>query len=215
MNIYAVTSKSILVVSILLTTSIAVSAKKSHASALDPVCQLNTPNGYCQLFSPSVKLTTLPSITPATSNAAEFGTFKRPFSVTSLWNSRPRQVAFGSVVIPTSSYYPLVGTGSYSTIAFLASSTDSAVTVYPADGKPGVWDPDSEAYYPSITIPHWPSETVPAIRHAYSHHEACNFLAQAQQEVFLEVKVSNQDCHFRVQQSTQKQRCTGHISDTQ
>ena len=162
MNIYAVTSKSILAVSILLTVSLSVSAKRTHASELDSVCQLNIPNGYCQLISPSVKMTTLPSITPATSNAAEFGTFKKPFSVTSLWNSRPRQVAFGSVVIPTSSYYPLVGTGSYSTIAFLASSTDSAVTVYPADGKPGVWDPDSEAYYPSITIPHWPSETVPA-----------------------------------------------------
>ena len=136
MNIYAVTSKSILAVSILLAASLAVSAKQSHASELEPVCQLNIPNGYCQLINPSLKLTSMPSIAPATTNAAEFGTFNKPFSVTSLWNSRPRQVAFGSVVIPTSSYYPLVGTGSYSTIAFLASSTDSAVTVYPADGKP-------------------------------------------------------------------------------
>jgi hypothetical protein len=34
--------------------------------------------------------------------------------------------------------------------------------VYPPDGKPGVWDPDSESHLPSITIAHWPAETVPA-----------------------------------------------------
>ena len=36
------------------------------------------------------------------------------------------------------------------------------MTVYPPAGRNGVWDPDSEALFPSITIPHWPSETVPA-----------------------------------------------------
>jgi hypothetical protein len=65
-------------------------------------------------------------------------------------------------VIPKSSYYPSISTGAYSTGSFLASASDTPMVVYPRDGQKGVWNPDSETWQASVTIPHWPADTLPA-----------------------------------------------------
>lgn len=67
----------------------------------------------------------------------------------------------GTASIPTSSYYPSVASGAYSSEAFEATATDGPVVVKGTTSS-GVWDPDSEVYKSSITIPHWPAGVVPA-----------------------------------------------------
>ena len=118
------------------------------------ICSFSNTSGFCKSKIPNVPVLQTPDV-PVTG----FGTFERPFSVKSLWNSRPRKVQLGTFVIPESTYFPLVGTGSYSTAAFKSSSTDSPMTVYPQPGKTGIWDPDAEANVPFITIPRWPADT--------------------------------------------------------
>lgn len=162
MHIQVTSSKSVIYGGFLLAITLAVQSISVAATEFEPVCQLNQSSGFCSATKPVQTLISTPAVNTEISNPSEFGTFNRPFSVNSLWNSRPTKVILGSAVIPESSYYPLVGTGSYSTTAFLAEKSDTPLTVYPPDGKPGVWDPDSEVYFPSITLPHWPSEAVPA-----------------------------------------------------
>ena len=103
-------------------------------------------------------------ITPAAPAPAApgFGTFLRPFSVTSLWNARPVKPRFGNFVIPESDYVPFIGPGQYSTGAFEARPGDPPATIYPVAGRAGVWEPDGEMWLPSITIPRWPADTTPA-----------------------------------------------------
>lgn len=96
------------------------------------------------------------------SAAAGFGTFERPFSAQSYWNSRPTGVELGDFQIPDSTYRPLVGEGPYSTSAFLADENDSPQKVFGIAGKPGLWELDGEQFIPNVTIPRWPSETIPA-----------------------------------------------------
>lgn len=120
----------------------------------EAICGSVSNSGFCRPRDAAVALQDAPGV-----NLPGFGSFERPFSATSLWNSRPRKVAFGSFVIPTSTYFPLIGPGGYSTAAFKSSPTDAPMTVYPQVGKPGIWDPDSEAHVPEIVIPRWPAET--------------------------------------------------------
>jgi hypothetical protein len=94
--------------------------------------------------------------------AQGWGTYLKPFSAQSPWNSRPVQPVLGSFEIPKSTYFPAVSEGKYSTGVFLAAATDQPVTVLPLPGRPGVWDPDAEAMQSSITIPRWPEGVVPA-----------------------------------------------------
>lgn len=90
-----------------------------------------------------------------------FGTFSKPFAAHSPWNSRPVDPVLGSATIPKSDYYPTVAAGPYSSTAFEAKATDGPVVIT-GNSTSGVWDPDSEVYRPSITIPHWPAGVVPA-----------------------------------------------------
>ena len=101
-----------------------------------------------------------PSATAACT-AGNFGSFLRPFSPDSPWNSRPVGAVLGSATIPASTYYPSVDSGTWSSAAFEASETDAPMVVTGTNTQ-GVWDPDSEVYRPSITIPHWPAQTQPA-----------------------------------------------------
>lgn len=101
-----------------------------------------------------------PSATVACT-AGNFGSFLRPFSPDSPWNSRPVGAVLGSATIPASTYYPSVDSGTWSSAAFEASETDAPMVVTGTNTQ-GVWDPDSEVYRPSITIPHWPAQTQPA-----------------------------------------------------
>jgi hypothetical protein len=97
----------------------------------------------------------------ATSCTANWGTFDRPFAADSPWNSRPVSPVLGTATIPTSSYYPTVASGAYSSAAFLATATDGPVTITGPNGG-NIGDSDSEIYRPSITIPHWPAGVIPA-----------------------------------------------------
>lgn len=100
-----------------------------------------------------------PSCTAATATA--WGTFERPFAANSPWNVRPVDAVLDAATIPTSSYYPSVASGPYSTAAFRATDADGPVIVTGPNAN-GIWDPDSEAYRTSITVPHWPAGVVPA-----------------------------------------------------
>lgn len=162
MSIQAASPKFIFHTTFLLITAFTVQAKVSQAQAFEPVCQVSISSGFCKKESPTSGLLVPQVPEPSVYRASDFSTFERPFSVNSLWNIRPRQIAFGKVVIPESTYYPMVGTGKYSSKAFLANPSDAPVTVYPPAGALGVWDPDAEAHRASVTIPHWPAETVPA-----------------------------------------------------
>ncbi|WP_423595106.1 Atrophin-1 multi-domain protein [Roseateles sp. MS654] len=98
----------------------------------------------------------------AAQTAPNYGTFNLPFATYSPWNLRPVNPVLGTFTIPTSQYYPTLAEGTWSTGAFKASSTDPSVTVYPLSGQQGVWDPDHEAYRPTIVIPRWPAGVKPA-----------------------------------------------------
>lgn len=95
------------------------------------------------------------------STALRFGNFNYPFAANSPWNVRPIQPTFSGFEIPKSSYFPSISAGAYSTAAFLAKPTDAPMVVYGRSSQ-GVWNPDAEKYQPSVTIPHWPADTVPA-----------------------------------------------------
>lgn len=99
---------------------------------------------------------------PSAQQTADWGTYLRPFAADSMWNSRPVNPRFGGFVIPTSSYYPAVQEGAYSSGVFLAKQTDAPMTVYGPLNAKGLWIPDAEAYQPSITIPRWPADVIPA-----------------------------------------------------
>ena len=94
-------------------------------------------------------------------SSQSWGTFHKPFAANSLWNSRPVAPVLGDFVIPKSSYYPRVGGGEYSLEVFLAKPDDPPVTVRGGRAK-GIWDPDSETFRESITIPRWPRDVTPA-----------------------------------------------------
>jgi len=72
---------------------------------------------------------------------------------------------FGTFEIPKSSYFPTVASGAYSTGVFLASASDSPMTVVgpgsTATNTVGVADPDSGTNR-VITLPRWPAAVLPA-----------------------------------------------------
>lgn len=93
--------------------------------------------------------------------ADDWGTYRKPFAADSLWNSRPVNPSFAPDVIPTSTYFPAINAGAYSTGVFLASPQDPPVTVTGAAGSKGLLITDEEGYH-DITIPHWPASVKPA-----------------------------------------------------
>ncbi|RYE81782.1 MAG: Atrophin-1 multi-domain protein [Oxalobacteraceae bacterium] len=94
--------------------------------------------------------------------AADWGTCQRPFSARSPWNARPIEPLLGSVVVPKSDYFPAIAEGKYSTGVFCAASSDKPMEIFGTVGRKGVWNPDAEAFQPSITLPHWPANVIPA-----------------------------------------------------
>ncbi|MGC3985936.1 MAG: Atrophin-1 multi-domain protein [Pseudorhodoferax sp.] len=98
----------------------------------------------------------------AVSAAAEWGSYARPFSAQSPWNARPIDPVLGDFVIPPSTYMPAIAGGAYSTGAFRANKTDKPMEILPLPGRNGVWDPDAARVHPSITIPRWPADVIPA-----------------------------------------------------
>ena len=94
--------------------------------------------------------------------ASEAGTYLQPFAANSPWNIIPVGPQLGTVGVPADVNFPAIGEGTYSTGVFQAQASDGPMTVYPGVGQTGVWDPDSSLYLPSVTIPHWPADTVGA-----------------------------------------------------
>lgn len=106
--------------------------------------------------------TTLLAGTTLSTSTGQWGTFLNPFAADSLWNSRPVNPVFGTFVIPTSSYYPSVSEGTWSTGAFEAKSTDKPMTVRGYPYTKGLMNSDSETYR-DVTLPRWPANVVPAV----------------------------------------------------
>lgn len=106
--------------------------------------------------------TTLLAGSTLSTSSSQWGTFQNPFAADSMWNSRPLNPVFGSFVIPTSSYFPSVSEGSWSTGAFEAKATDKPMTVRGYPGTKGLMNSDSETYR-DVTLPRWPANVVPAV----------------------------------------------------
>lgn len=112
---------------------------------------------------PVVPGTGEPTVTPeATPAGIPWGSYQALFAKDSPWNQRPVSPKFDSFVIPTSQYSPQVAEGKWSSGVFLANAGDPAVTVTGLAGTQGVWDPDAGVFRPSIVIPRWPADVVPA-----------------------------------------------------
>jgi hypothetical protein len=141
-----------------LTTTTAATTTASTSTASSTTTAATTTTAAASTATTAAAATTSTTATTATT----WGTYYKPFAATSLWNSRPVTPTFGTFVIPKSSYYPSISSGAYSTGSFLAKDTDAAMVVYPRAGQKGVWNPDTEAYQASVTIPHWPADTLPA-----------------------------------------------------
>ncbi|CAL60915.1 hypothetical protein; putative exported protein [Herminiimonas arsenicoxydans] len=94
-------------------------------------------------------------------DAAQWGTYGKPFAATSPWNSRPVAPVFDDFVIPASTYKPGVAGGVWSTGVFLAHAGDAPVTVTGLPKTQGLWDPDAEAFH-DVTVPRWPADVVAA-----------------------------------------------------
>ncbi|MBB3195012.1 Atrophin-1 multi-domain protein [Roseateles terrae] len=104
-----------------------------------------------------------PEALAQTAPARVFGTYDTPFAAFSPWYMQPVAPVLGDFSIPTSNYYPTVAEGTWSTGVFKALSSDPSVTVYPLVGNTsGIWDPDAEGYRPTVVIPRWPANVVPA-----------------------------------------------------
>jgi hypothetical protein len=93
--------------------------------------------------------------------ATNWNSYERPFSARSPWNIRPAVPTFGTATVPASLYYPAVQQGAYSNGAFKARTTDAAMVVYGNNSK-GLWNPDTETYSTSVTIPRWTADVIPA-----------------------------------------------------
>lgn len=112
--------------------------------------------------TPSLLAFLLLTLVSDCSSADSFGTYLRPFSENSFWNSKPINPKFDNYVIPISQYFPAVQQGKYSTGVFLAKSSDSEQMIYGLSNTKGIWDPDSEQFKESIKINHWPKDVLPA-----------------------------------------------------
>lgn len=95
-------------------------------------------------------------------NGAAWGTFLKLFAADSPWNSRPIEPVLGDAQIPTSTFFPAIQEGIYSTAAYQGRPTDPTVSVRSIPGSRGMWNADAEQYQDSVQIPHWPGDTLPA-----------------------------------------------------
>jgi len=144
-------------VPVAVTPSVPVSVTPSVPSSSTP--SSSTPSKIPSATTPASQTT------PSNTGDGIFGTYFRPYAANSLWNSRPLNPVFGTFEIPKSSYFPTVASGAYSTGVFLASASDSPMTVVgpgsTATNTVGVADPDSGTNR-VITLPRWPAAVLPA-----------------------------------------------------
>jgi len=98
---------------------------------------------------------------PLNVGGSGFGTLAKPFQANSPWNRRPVNPVFDTYQIPTSSYFPSVTEGQWSTGVFPAKDTDPPATIAGLGTGIGPKDSDMEIVRP-ITVPHWPANVIPA-----------------------------------------------------
>ena len=99
---------------------------------------------------------------PAAQTTAPVGTYQRPFSAQSPWNSKPVNPVLGDASIPADEFSPSIHNGDYSLGVFQASSGGTTVVVRGTDDARGIWNADAEAFQPSVSIARWPTGVVPA-----------------------------------------------------
>lgn len=109
-----------------------------------------------KIFAIGLALTSLNTL------ALEFGTYQRPFDATSLWNSKPVSPTFLNYVIPDSLYNPTAYTPAFSASCYYADTNDAPMTIKVGPGYGGIHDRDAEKLVSELTIPHWPSNVIPA-----------------------------------------------------
>ena len=88
------------------------------------------------------------AVVPATLS----GTYLRPFSATSPWNSRPIDPVPGTATVPDDAYKPTISSGSFSTSFYEATASDG-----PASFK--TYNKDAEASQ-TVVLPHFPAAAV-------------------------------------------------------
>ena len=94
--------------------------------------------------------------------AAEFGSYLRPFTADSLWNSIPVMPTLSTYIIPDSLYSPTANTPAFSASCFYANANDVPMTIKIGPGYGGIHDRDAEKLVSELTIPHWPTNVIPA-----------------------------------------------------
>lgn len=96
-------------------------------------------------------------------SGASWGTFLRPFSADSPWNSRPVNPSFYDNEIPASKYYPSITAGEWSTGVFSADKSDPSQVIEAYPGTAGIYMPDTGGVTEKLVIPHWPKDISPAL----------------------------------------------------
>ena len=112
-----------------------------------------------------IALLTGPGFSQTNKHSSEesWGTFNRPFSPDSPWNSRPVNPIFDDYVIPASKYFPAVTAGEWSTGVFSSEASDEPQVIDALPGTPGIYLPDLGKTVTSIVLPHWPRNVSPAL----------------------------------------------------
>lgn len=95
-------------------------------------------------------------------NSVAFSSYEKPLAADSFWNSQPVSPTFSDIGIPSSIYYPTAYTPAFSASCYLANATHTLGVIKTGPGYLGVHDRDSEKLLSEITLPHWPSEVIPA-----------------------------------------------------
>ncbi|USX25505.1 Atrophin-1 multi-domain protein [Oxalobacteraceae bacterium OTU3CINTB1] len=145
-------------------TAAATTTTASTGATAKPATTTTVSSSTTPTVKPASTGTATTSAAPVTaySNTSKFGNFLRPFAANSLWNARPVNPKFGTFAIPTSDYYPVVGSGAYSAGVFEGLPTDPPMEIVGPAGSKGLWNADAEEYVPSITVPHFPTTTTPS-----------------------------------------------------
>lgn len=94
--------------------------------------------------------------------AAEFGSYLKPFSADSFWNSKPVMPTFSNYVIPDSIYTPTAYAPTFSASCFYTDSNASPATIKVGAGFSSIHDRDAERHVSQVTIQHWPENVLPA-----------------------------------------------------
>lgn len=101
------------------------------------------------------------SVTQVAAARAPIGSFERPFSIPSLWNSRPLGAVLGTEIIPEENNKAYLNQGAYGSAVYRATADDPAVEISGSRNQNGLWVSD-ELRHRKVIVPHFPASVVPA-----------------------------------------------------